>query len=96
MRDFVFAIAAFGLAGCEHMYGAGDLHLSDDRLIEMARQEAARREVPLTDLEPSVRRFETGASIAFSCRGGCLHDPVAMFFVPSGKRRITYVRFGGE
>ncbi len=97
MRTILLVVAAaLLLAGCEHMYGAGDIRLSDGRLVQMAQEEAARRNISLRGLAPSVARFDTGASIYFEspgCRAqSCIDGGLPHFFVPAGQRRITYVR----
>ena len=88
--------AALLLVGCEHLYVGADAQLSDARVIQMVRKEAARRNISLEGREPSVARFDTGVSVSFEspeCQAkSCIDGGLPHFFVPAGERRITYVR----
>ena len=96
MRVLAVVIVGLLLAGCDHMYGAVDGgRLSDSLAIQLARQEAVKRDISLKGLEPAVARFDTGTGISFDlpgCADGSCLDGGPYFFIDAGKRRISYVR----
>jgi hypothetical protein len=96
MRALLLAALALMLTGCEHLYGAGDVRLSDAEAIRIARAEAARRHIVLTALEPAVMRSDTGVMITFDGAdrrtAPCIDGGLPAFFIPAGSQRVTYVR----
>jgi hypothetical protein len=92
MRRAAALACVLMLGGCEHMYGAAEMAISDERAVELARRDAARRHMDLAGWPVRVSRAGDVA-VMFDrpeCRvGGCVHDAFRLFFVdPRGKVTI--------
>jgi hypothetical protein len=90
-------LLAVTLGGCEHMYGAADVRLSDAEAIRSAQSYAAAHHVSLKGRSPKVERFESGVSVLYpnpACASGCLDGLPMLFFIPAGGRRVTHFQDG--
>lgn len=77
MKAVLTIAVALALAGCEHMYGAGDVRFSDAEALNLAQTEAVRRLPESTDWDAKVSRSEKLIYVSFTppeCRNTiCLH-----------------------
>lgn len=92
MRVAKVLVATLLIAGCEHMYGAEDLELTDSEAMEIAQDYAARRGLAIEGRVPVVGHHGDGTTIELwrpECLEGPCSDLPLSFYIPMGKRRVA-------